>query len=170
MPMKTIVTHPDPVLRETCQPVEIGPELDQLLDDLAESMYGNNGVGLAAPQIGVASRVAVIDVEPRDGPPNLVELVNPEILFLSDETRDADEGCLSFPGEFERVRRSARVTVRAMDRSGQAVELTAEGLLARALQHEIDHLDGVLFIDHLSRLKRSMIDRRMKKAAKRAAS
>ncbi|MBW2702174.1 MAG: peptide deformylase [Deltaproteobacteria bacterium] len=170
MALKKIVIYPDSVLREICEPVEPGEPLSRLLDDLAESMYANKGVGLAAPQIGVTSRVAIIDVDQRDGEPRLIELVNPEILSTADEVVEGDEGCLSFPGEFEKVRRFSRVTVKAMDRNGQAFELTAEGLLARALQHEIDHLDGVLFIDYLSRLKRSMMERRMKKAAKKAAS
>jgi peptide deformylase len=115
-------------------------------------------------------RAVVVDVEQREGKPRLVELVNPEILESSQDLFEWEEGCLSFPGEGEKISRPARVRVRARDRRGQPFEVEAEKLFSIALQHEIDHLDGVLFIDHLSRLKRSLISRRMKKRAKTAAS
>jgi len=163
--------YPDPVLRETCRPVErFDRDLQAFVDDLAESMYVHKGVGLAAPQVGETVRVAVIDVDQQDGNPRLIELVNPEIVDVSEEIGEFEEGCLSFPDEAELVRRPARVTVKAFDREGAAFEITADGLLATALQHEIDHLDGTLFIDHISRLRRSLIDRRMKKRARAAAS
>jgi peptide deformylase len=170
MAVRKLRIHPDPVLREKCKPVErFDQELHQLMDDLGESMYAHKGLGLAAPQIGVPVRALVVDVEQRDGPPHLIEVVNPEILATSKEIQDGDEGCLSFPDEFEKVKRPLRVTLRAVDRHGQPYELTGEGMLARALLHEMDHLEGKLFIDHLSRLKRSLVERRMRKL-QRAAS
>ncbi|MBN2493295.1 MAG: peptide deformylase [Deltaproteobacteria bacterium] len=170
MAVRAIVEYPQQILRERCEPVEaFGERIGRLLDDLAESMYANKGVGLAAPQIGQTHRAVVIDVEQREGQPKLVELVNPEILERSSEMREGDEGCLSFPGEWEKVVRPARVRARAFDRRGEPFEIEAEGMLARAIQHELDHLDGVLFIDHLSRLKRSLIDRRMRKRASKAS-
>jgi peptide deformylase len=171
MAIRELRIYPDPALRESCREVEaFDQELDELLDALAESMYAHNGLGLAAPQIGGILRAAVVDVEQREGAPRLIELVNPEVIHVSGERREYEEGCLSFPEECEMVTRPARVTVRAQDRRGNPFEVTAEGLLATALQHEIDHLDGILFIDHLSRLKRSLVDRRMKKRARAAAS
>lgn len=163
--------YPDPVLRETCKPVEtFDKNLHTFIDDLAESMYVHKGVGLAAPQVGQTLRVATVDVDQQDGTPRLIELVNPEVVDTSEELSEFEEGCLSFPGEAEMVRRPARVTIRAFDRDGTPFELTTDGLLATALQHEIDHLDGVLFIDHISRLRRSLVERRMKKRARAAAS
>ncbi len=170
MGVKDLVFHPDPILRQRAEPVtEFDQELARLLDDLSESMYFHMGVGLAAQQIGVCVRAAVVDVDQRDGAPRLIELVNPEVIDVSDEKDENEEGCLSFPEESEMVVRPARATVKALDRHGQPFEITAEGLLGRAIQHEIDHLDGTLFIDHLSRLKRSLVERRMKKHARWAA-
>lgn len=169
--VRDLKIYPDPVLRETCRPVEtFDRNLQAFVDDLAESMYFHKGVGLAAPQVGEVMRVAVVDVDQQDGNPRLIELINPEIVGLSEEIGEFEEGCLSFPDEAELVRRPARVTIQAFDREGASFELTADGLLATALQHEIDHLGGTLFIDHVSRLRRSLIDRRMKKRARAAAS
>jgi len=172
MAVRDLKYHPDPVLRKSCETVaDFGEELSGLLDDLSQSMYAHKGLGLAAPQIGVALRVAVIDVDQRDGgEPRLIELVNPEIVERSSEKYEYEEGCLSFPGEAELVKRPLRVTVRAQDRQGKTFEIAGSELLSTALQHEIDHLNGVLFIDHISRLKRSLVDRRMKKRAKAAGS
>jgi peptide deformylase len=170
MAVRKLRIHPDPVLREKCTPVtHFDQELHQLLDDLSESMYAHKGLGLAAPQIGVPARALVVDVDQREGAPRLLEVVNPELVAVSPETVVGEEGCLSFPEEFEKVKRPLRVTIRALDRSGQPWELTGEGMLARALLHEMDHLEGKLFIDHLSRLKRSLVERRMRKL-QRAAS
>ncbi|HUU01160.1 MAG TPA: peptide deformylase [Myxococcota bacterium] len=167
MALRDLRIFPDPLLRERCRKIEdVDDEVIQLLDDLAESMYANKGLGLAAPQIGAALRAVVVDVEQRDGIPRLVELVNPEVIESSNELSDFEEGCLSFPGEAEKVIRPAKVTVRALDRDGKLIEVKTDGLLATAIQHEIDHLDGVLFIDHVSRLKRSLVKRRMKKKAR----
>ena len=171
MPVRELRIYPDPVLRQRCLPVEaFDEELGRFLDDLAESMYAHRGVGLAAPQIGETIRVAVVDVAQREEPPVLIELVNPEIVDTSGEVCEYEEGCLSFPGEAELVSRPARVTVRTRDREGNQYEIVADGLLATALQHEIDHLDGIVFIDHISRLKRNLVERRMKKKAQEAAS
>lgn len=171
MAVRDLVFHPDPVLRQQTRPVEaFDSELAALLDDLAESMYYHRGVGLAAPQIGVSVQVAVVDVDQREGTPRLIELVNPKVIDLSPDKAEGEEGCLSFPNESELVVRPSRATVRALDRHGQHQEITAEGLLGRAMQHEIDHLDGILFIDYLSRLRRSLVERRMKKRARKAAS
>ncbi|HOX44108.1 MAG TPA: peptide deformylase [Myxococcota bacterium] len=170
MAVRKLRIHPDPVLRERCTPVtSFDQELHQLLDDLGESMYAHKGLGLAAPQIGVPVRALVVDVDQREGAPRLLEVVNPELVATSPETVVGEEGCLSFPDEFEKVKRPLRVTLRALDRHGQPWELTGEGMLARALLHEMDHLEGKLFIDHLSRLKRSLVERRMRKL-QRAAS
>jgi len=171
MAVRDLVFHPEPVLRQQTQLVEVfDQDLSRLVDDLAESMYFHKGVGLAAPQIGVSARVAVVDVDQREGTPRLIELINPEVIAMSPEKVEGEEGCLSFPGESELVVRPAQATVRAFDRHGQPFEITAEGLLGRAMQHEIDHLDGILFIDYLSRLRRSLVERRMKKRARKAAS
>ncbi|MBW1807610.1 MAG: peptide deformylase [Deltaproteobacteria bacterium] len=169
MAVRELKIYPDPVLREHCRQVEnISEQIHSVLDDLAESMYAHKGIGLAAPQIGETIRIVVVDVEQKDGTPKLIELINPEITESSEACCDYEEGCLSFPGEAHMVTRPARVTLKAQDRQGDVIEFQAEGLLATALQHELDHLDGELFIDHLSRLKRSMIVRRMKKRAREA--
>jgi len=156
--------YPDEILRQVCEPVaRVDDSVQQLLDDLGESMYAHQGVGLAAPQIGVSRRAVVVDVAPRDEESQLIELVNPRVVEFSEETIDFEEGCLSLPDEAEMVTRPGRVVVEALDRRGKPFTVEAEGLLAVALQHEIDHLDGRLFIDYLSRLKRSLIDRRLRK-------
>lgn len=171
MAVRALKFYPDPVLRRGCEDVEsFDEDLAGLLDDLAQSMYAHKGVGLAAPQIGVLKRVVVVDVGQREGDPQLMELVNPEIVEESDDQAEYEEGCLSFPGEAELVSRPARVIVRALDRHGKSFDITGSELLATALQHEIDHLEGVLFIDHISRLKRSLVNRRMKKRAREEAS
>lgn len=135
----------DPVLRTKAKEVqEITDKTRELLDNMAETMYAAPGVGLAAPQVGVLQRIVVIDVEDENG---LVELINPVITEYSPEKVIVEEGCLSIPGQSGKVLRPARVTVKALDREGKEFELKAEGYLARAIQHELDHLDGILFID-----------------------
>lgn len=144
MGIRMIVKHPDNVLREKAVPVKnINDNLHRLLDDMAATMYDADGVGLAAPQIGISKRVAVIDVGDENG---LIELVNPEIIAREGEEL-GPEGCLSIPGLIGDVRRAYKCKVRAQDRHGETFELEGEGLLSRAIQHEIDHLNGVLFID-----------------------
>ena len=146
---------------------DFGPEFQALVEDMAETMYAAPGVGLAAPQIGVSLRLFLIDVASgEDQPSDLRVFANPEILKTQGEVT-WEEGCLSFPGVHEEVDRAEQVHVRAQDRNGQTFELEADGLLAIAIQHEFDHLEGRLMIDHLSLLKRRMVDRDMKKRAAR---
>lgn len=161
-----IFEYPDPVLRQKAAPVaEVDDELRRLFDDMLETMYAAAGVGLAAPQVGVTKRVIVIDThdEEEGEVPRPLYLANPEIVFRSDEQICHDEGCLSVPDQHAEVMRSASVKVRYLDYHGKPREIEAEGLLAIALQHEIDHLDGVLYIDHLSRLKRQMLIKKLQK-------
>ena len=166
MSIRKILHYPDKRLRTPGEPVEqFDAELHALLDDMAETMYAAPGVGLAAPQIGESRRVFIIDVG-MDGENELREFINPEIVETEGKV-DWEEGCLSFPGESQDIKRAERVKVRAKDRNGEEFELSADGLLAIAVQHENDHLNGKLMIDHLSPLKRRMVHRAM---TKRAAS
>jgi peptide deformylase len=159
-----ILEAPDRRLTTVCAPVgRIGPELLRLLDSMLETMYAAPGIGLAAPQVGVLKRAFVIDLgEDGERAPRFV--INPEVLWRSETTTVAEEGCLSLPQQFGEVARPDQVRVRYLDRAGRTQEVDAEGLLARCLQHEIDHLNGILFVDHLSALKRTMILRRLAKA------
>lgn len=153
MALRHIVKYPHKALTTPAKPVEaFDSELHQLIDDMAETMYANDGVGLAANQIDVLQRVTVIDAGGPDNP-QLMEIVNPEILEREGEIT-WEEGCLSFPDLFEKVKRAAQVKVRYFDRNGEAIEVEAEGLLAVALQHEIDHLDGVVFTERMGPLKK----------------
>lgn len=148
MAIRVIVKHPDPILREKALEVRrINSNIVKLLDDMKETMYAAEGVGLAAPQVGISKRVAVIDAGDEQG---LIELINPEIISKSGEQL-GPEGCLSFPGLMGDVRRAMICKVRALNRNGETFEIEGEGLLARALQHEIDHLNGVLFTDFVER-------------------
>ncbi|MFL5264227.1 MAG: peptide deformylase [Anaeromyxobacteraceae bacterium] len=161
--IREIIIWPDPVLKEVAKPVgDVDDGLRRLLDDMSETMYAADGVGLAAPQIAVLKRCIVIDTSPRQEGQKLVHLVNPRIVKTEGVTTYT-EGCLSIPGEAEEVERAAKVWVQALDYHGKPFELECEGLLAIAVQHEYDHLDGTLFVDHLSSLKREVIRRRMKK-------
>jgi peptide deformylase len=167
MAILPIITLPDPRLRQVSTAVErVDAEILRLLDDMLETMYDAPGVGLAAIQVAVPKRIVVIDVAKKDEEPAPFYLINPEIIWASEELSSYEEGCLSVPDYYEDVQRPARVRVRHLDRAGATIEFDAEGLLATAVQHEIDHLEGGLFIDHLSRLKR---DRVVKKFAKAAA-
>ena len=161
-----ILCYPDKRLREPGKDVEaFDEELHALIDDMAETMYAAPGVGLAAPQIGVSKRLFIIDVATDDDEPSdLRVFINPEIVATEGETT-FNEGCLSFPGAREDVDRAERVTVRALDKDGKPFELEADGLLAIAIQHENDHLDGKLMIDHLSVLRRRLVHRAMTKRA-----
>jgi peptide deformylase len=152
----------DPVLRSKAAPVAaMDDSLRRLIEDLFDTMYAEDGVGLAAPQVGISSRVVVID--PREDDVQPFALVNPEILSVSTAVDRAEEGCLSIPGLHEIVERPCQVSVRALDRDGRPIELAADALLARIVQHEIDHLDGILFIDRVSALKRKMLLARWQK-------
>ena len=165
-----IVKIPDPILRRTAKSVEgITDGLRQLLDDMAATMYDAPGIGLAAPQINVSERLIVIDCGKGDTS-KLYKMINPEIISLSDTRAILEEGCLSIPDQTAEVERPAKVSVRYLDENGNTQTLNAEGLLAACLQHEIDHLNGVLFIDHISRLKRDMILRRVMKELRQTKS
>jgi peptide deformylase len=168
--LREIIIWPDPILKEVAAPVaKVDDDIRRLLDDMSETMYAADGVGLAAPQIGVLKRVITIDTTPRQEGQRLIHLVNPEIVKYEGKTTYT-EGCLSIPGEAEDVERAAKVWVRALDYHGKPFELEADGLLAIACQHETDHLNGTLFVDHLSSLKRELIKKRMKRLkAERAA-
>jgi peptide deformylase len=164
MALRDIITLPDAKLRLISKPIErVDDDLNRLIDDMMETMYEAPGVGLAAIQIAEPIRLLVADAAPKEGPREPLALINPEILWSSDERRIYEEGCLSIPEYYEEVERPASVRVRYVDREGKEQEKLAEGLLATILQHEIDHLNGVLFIDYLSKLKR---DRVVKKFAK----
>lgn len=163
MAIRTILRYPDKRLRTKAEPVtEFDAALKALVDDMAETMYAAPGVGLAAPQIGVSQRLFVVDVASSDEPSDLRVFINPEVVAREGETV-WEEGCLSFPGIHEEIERAAKITMRAVDADGRPFELTAEGLLAIAMQHEHDHLDGTLMVDHVSLLRKRMIDREMRK-------
>ena len=165
MTVRSILLAPDPRLKSKSQPVEgVDDEIRGLMDDMAETMYAAPGIGLAAIQIGVPKRVLVVDVEQEEKGRNALFLANPQIVWRSEETARFEEGCLSVPSEYEEVERPTRVRVRFLDYWGELREREMEGMLAVCVQHEMDHLDGVLFIDRISRLKRSMILRRATKA------
>jgi len=168
--IREILVWPDPILKQKASPVaRVDDTVRRLLDDMSETMYAADGVGLAAPQVAELRHCIVIDTSPRQEGQKLIHLVNPEILRLEGETTYT-EGCLSIPGESEEVDRAAKVWVRALDYHGKPFEMEAEGLLAIAIQHEFDHLQGTLFVDHLSSLKRELIRRRMKKLKAEHAS
>lgn len=170
MPILPILWAPDPILKTKCKPVDtVDDGLRQLIDDMFATMYDAPGVGLAAPQIGVTKRVIVVDVAGKDEDPQPVALVNPEIVWASEETQVFEEGCLSLPEHYADVERPAAVKVRYLDRDGAKKEIEGDGLLAVCLQHEIDHIDGVLFIDRISALKRNIILKKMIKAKKQRA-
>jgi peptide deformylase len=166
MAVLEIFHFPNPVLKQKTRPIQkIDPKILQLVHDMAETMYSAPGVGLAAPQVGHSLRLAVIDVTPADQPKNLMVLINPEILAAEGECT-WQEGCLSVPDCSEEVKRKKQVVVRYQNLRGETEEIAGEGLLAIALQHEIDHLDGILFIDHLSPLKRRLIKKKFQKKEK----
>ncbi|MGE0765909.1 MAG: peptide deformylase [Hyphomicrobiaceae bacterium] len=159
-----IITLPDPILRKVALPVErVDDDLRRLADDMLDAMYDAPGIGLAAPQVGVSRRLIVVDVSEKEGEKKPLVLINPRIIGRADETSVYEEGCLSIPDVKVDIERPAMVDVSYLDRSGVEQTMKAEGLLATAIQHEIDHLDGRLIIDFLSRLKRDIIIRRFKK-------
>ncbi|WP_425068665.1 peptide deformylase [Reyranella sp.] len=167
MALLPILTAPDPRLKKKSLPVDtVDAGVRQLMDDMLETMYDAPGIGLAAPQVGVLKRVIVLDIDREDTKTGPLFMANPEIVAASDEDVSYEEGCLSVPDHYSDVVRPATVTVRYLDRDGKQQDLACEGLLATCVQHEIDHLDGVLFIDHISALKRNMILRKLLKARK----
>ena len=168
MAIREIRTYPDPVLRNKTARVEkIDSSLDRLIEDMVATMHAAPGVGLAANQVGVPLQLAVIDLSSRENEEQrhpLLVIINPEILAMEGSVTE-EEGCLSIPDYSEKVKRAAKVKVRAQDRTGKSFEIEAEGLLAKALQHEIDHLNGLLFVDRLSPLKKNIFRRRYRKMA-----
>jgi peptide deformylase len=165
----SIITAPDPRLKVKAKPVErVDADIRRLMDDMLETMYAAPGIGLAAPQVGAGKRVIVLDIA-RDGEtPQPLRMANPELLWVSDEDATYSEGCLSLPEQFADVARPAAIRVRYLDHENEVRELAAEGLLATCIQHEMDHLEGILFVDHISALKRSIILRKLLKARKSA--
>jgi len=167
MPIKPLVILPDPVLRLVSKPVErVDAPLLKLADDMLATMYDAPGIGLAAIQVGEPLRMLAIDLAKEGEPPAPQVFINPEVLESSDDRSVYEEGCLSIPDYYAEVERPAKVRVGYLDRTGKHEEVDADGLLATCLQHEIDHLNGVLFIDHISKLKRDMVVKKFKKLAK----
>ena len=164
MSKKNIVIEPDPILRKKSKNLEkVDNELRKLMDDMLETMYSAPGIGLAAVQIGILKRLIVIDLSSGDQKKNPLYLVNPEIIFRSKTTSIREEGCLSLPGHFAEVERPSECHIDYIDYNGNKKILKAEGLLSTCVQHEVDHLNGILFIDYLSKLKRDMIIKKLKK-------
>lgn len=168
MALRDILIVPDPRLKQECEEVaEVNDEIRELLDDMLETMYAAPGIGLAAPQIGVMKRVVVMDVSDDKEKPQPLKLVNPEIIWESEDTSVYQEGCLSIPEQYADVERPAEVGLRYLDENGKEHEIEADGLLATCIQHELDHLDGILFTDYLSALKRNMILKRCRSCKRR---
>ena len=167
MTIRTILTEPNSILRQVSEPVEeVGNDERELMKDMLETMYAANGIGLAAIQIGVPKRVIVLDIAPKDKPKNPMFFVNPEIIETSRNISTYEEGCLSVPGQFAEINRPEKCHIKYLDYYGQPKELRAEGMLATCIQHEIDHLEGILFIDYLSKLKKSMIVKKLSRQKK----
>jgi peptide deformylase len=165
MALLPIITAPDPRLKVKAKPVaKVDAKVRRLLDDMLETMYAAPGIGLAGPQVGAALRVIVIDVAREGEKPQPMQIANPEILWQSPEEATFNEGCLSLPEHYAEVTRPAAIRLRYLDHENEIREIEAKGLLATCLQHEIEHLDGVLFVDHLSSLKRGMILRKLAKS------
>jgi len=167
----SIVIAPEPVLKRSADPIErVDDEVRRLMDDMLDTMRTANGIGLAAPQVGDLRRVIVVDVSLPEDKPQPYRMANPELVWRSDETSTGEEGCLSLPDHYADVTRPARVRVRYRDEDNQVQELEADGILARCIQHEMDHLEGILFVDHISSIRRDMILRKLSKTKKQQAS
>jgi peptide deformylase len=165
MALLPIITAPDPRLKIKAKPVaQVDARVRRLMDDMLETMYHSIGIGLAAPQVGATERVLVVDVAREGEPPQPMRIANPEILWHSEETTLSNEGCLSLPEHYADVARPTAIRLRYLDHENEIREIEAKGLLATCLQHEIDHLGGVLFVDHISALKRGMILRKLAKS------
>jgi len=170
MAILPIITAPDPRLQRQAKPVEkVDAAVRKLMDDMLETMYAAPGIGLAAPQVGVLKRIIVVDCAKADEKPQPYKLANPEILWQSEELLTNNEGCLSLPEHYADVTRPAEVKVRYLDEQNEIRELHAKGLLATCIQHEIDHLEGTLFVDHISALKRNIILRKLTKLKRQKA-
>ena len=167
MALRQILTEPNKILREKSLSVEtVDENLQKLMNDMLETMYAAPGIGLAAIQIGIPKRVIVLDIASKDGPKNPMFFINPEIIEKSDNNLTYEEGCLSVPGPFAEIDRSDKCHVKYLDYYGQPKDIKAEGMLATCIQHEIDHLEGILFIEYLSKLKKSMIIKQHSKQKK----
>ena len=167
MSLRNIVIEPDPILRKKSENLEkVDDELKKLLDEMLETMYAAPGIGLAAVQIGILKRLIVIDISKENEKKNPLFLINPKIISKSENTSIYEEGCLSLPGHFAEIERPAECKVKYLDYNGKEKEIRAKGLLSTCIQHEIDHLDGVLFIDYLSKLKKDMIVKKLIKHKK----
>ena len=170
MAIRPVIIAPDPRLKVKCPPVErVDDGVRRLMDDMLETMYHVPGIGLAAPQVGVHQRVIVVDTARKDDDPAPMKLANPELLWVSEELGTYEEGCLSLPEQYAEVTRPDRIRVRYIDYEGEIREMEAEGVLAICIQHEMDHLDGILFVDHISSLKRSIILRKLAKTKRSEA-
>tara|TARA_B000000441_G_C21521785_1_gene220858 strand:+ start:45 stop:569 length:525 start_codon:yes stop_codon:yes gene_type:complete len=167
MPQRKIVIEPDPILRKESAPIEkVDNDLRKLLDDMLETMYAAPGIGLAAVQIGILKRLIVIDISKDKEKKNPLFLINPEIVSKSKNTSMYEEGCLSLPGHFAEIERPSECQINFLDYNGKKKEITAKGLLSTCIQHEVDHLNGILFIDYLSKLKKDMIIKKLVKHKK----
>ena len=167
MSIRNIIIEPDTILRKKSEPLQqVNNETRKLLDDMLKTMYAAPGIGLAAVQIGILKRIIVIDVSKKEEKKNPIFLINPEITYKSKETSIYEEGCLSLPGHFAEIERPAKCKINYIDYHGKKAELEAEGLMSTCVQHEIDHLNGILFIDYLSKLKKDMIIKKLKKQKK----
>ena len=167
MALKQILTEPNEILRKKSLPVEkVDKEIQKLMDDMLETMYAAPGIGLAAVQIGILKRLVVIDISKDNEKKTPLFLINPEIIFKSKNTSSYEEGCLSLPGQFAEIERPAECHINYIDYNGKEKKLKADGLLATCIQHEIDHLNGILFIDYLSKLKKDMIIKKLVKQKK----
>ena len=167
MAILPILVAPHPVLKKKAEPVEkVDADIVKLMDDMLDTMYDAPGIGLAAPQVGVSKRVLVMDIAREGEDPAPIRMANPEIIWESEDVAPYEEGCLSFPDQYAEVIRPAQVKVRYLDENNESREIEADDLLATCVQHEIDHLDGVVFVDYLSTVKRSMIMRKLKKVMK----
>jgi peptide deformylase len=164
MAILPIITAPDPRLKKKSAPVKaVDSRVRRLMSDMVETMYASNGIGLSAPQVGVLARVIVVDCAREGEKPQPMKIANPEIVWASDETVVCNEGCLSLPEQYAEVTRPSAIRLRYLDEQNEIRELEAKGLLATCIQHEMDHLEGVLFVDHISALKRSIILRKLGK-------
>ena len=167
MTIRKILTEPDPFLRQKSKPVEkVDDSIREIMDDMLETMYQAPGIGLAAIQIGIPKRIIVLDISKDPEKKEPMYFINPEKLYTSEDQATYEEGCLSVPGQFAEIDRPDKCHIKYLDYNGDSKELKAEGLLATCIQHEIDHLEGILFIDYLSKLKRSMITKKLSKQKK----
>ena len=165
--LRKILTEPDPILRKKCEPLEkVDTETKKLMDDMLETMYAAPGIGLAAIQVGILKRLVVIDISKGEEEKKPMFLINPQIIHRSKKTSIYEEGCLSLPGQFAEIERPAECTLKYIDYNGKEKELKVDGLLATCVQHEVDHLNGILFIDYLSKLKKDMIIKKLVKHKK----